>query len=89
VPDYLMMLDNISFLSSYEPLERLFEQEDILAVKDIMQSDTEYLSPAASIPEVVFMMIQKQKRFYSVVDDSGKLVGVVTAMDIFRKVIKA
>jgi CBS domain-containing protein len=58
-------------------------------VKDIMQSDTEYLSPAASIPEVVFMMIQKQKRFYSVVDDSGKLVGVVTAMDIFRKVIKA
>lgn len=89
VPDYLMMLDNISFLSSYEPLERLFEQEDILAVKDIMQSDTEYLSPVASIPEVVFMMIQKQKRFYSVVDDAHKLVGVVTASDIFRKVIKA
>jgi mannitol/fructose-specific phosphotransferase system IIA component (Ntr-type) len=89
VPDYLMMLDNVSFLRSYEPLEKLFEQEDILSVKDIMSRDEEYLSPETSIPEAVFEMIQHHKRFYSVVDSSGKLVGVVTAMDIFRKVIKA
>jgi mannitol/fructose-specific phosphotransferase system IIA component (Ntr-type)/predicted transcriptional regulator len=89
VPDYLMMLDNLSFLRSYEPLEKLFEQEDVLTVKDIMEKKEEYLTPDASIPEAVFEMIQHHKRFYSVVDDKGKLVGVVTAMDIFRKVIKA
>lgn len=89
VPDYLMMLDNVSFLRSYEPLEKLFEQEDVLTVKDIMEKKEEYLTPDASIPEAVFEMIQHQKRFYSVVDPSGILVGVITAMDIFRKVIKA
>ena len=89
VPDYLMMLDNVSFLRSYEPLEKLFEQEDMIYVREIMNRDEEYLSPDTSIPEAVFEMIQHHKRFYSVVDSSHKLVGVVTAMDIFRKVIKA
>lgn len=89
VPDYLMMLDNVSFLRSYEPLERLFEQEDVLTVGEIMSKDEEHLSPETSIPEAVFEMIQHQKRFYSVVNSRGILVGVVTAMDIFRKVIKA
>ncbi len=89
VPDYLMMLDNISFLRSYEPLEKLFEQEDILTVGEIMNKEEEFLSPETSIPEAVFEMIQHHKRFYSVVNKDGILVGVVTAMDIFRKVIKA
>lgn len=89
VPDYLMMLDNVSFLNSYEPLEKLFEQEDILSVSDIMSSDVTYLNPNTSIPEAVFEMIQNHTRFFAVVNDDGKLVGVVTAMDIFRKVIKA
>ncbi|HQB97881.1 MAG TPA: CBS domain-containing protein, partial [Candidatus Cloacimonadota bacterium] len=89
VPDYLMMLDNISFLRSYEPLEKLFEQEDLLRVRDIMNPDEEFLREDTSIPEAVFEMIQHHKRFYSVVDSTGKLAGVVTAMDIFRKVIKA
>lgn len=89
VPDFLMMLDNISFLRSYEPLEKLFEQEDLLTVGEIMSRDEDFLSPDTSIPEAVFEMIQHHKRFYSVVDSSHKLVGVVTASDIFRKVIKA
>lgn len=89
VPDYLMMLDNLSFLSAYEPLEKLFEQESLICVKEIMESKAEHLSPDTSIPEAVFEMIQHHKRFYSVVDEYGKLVGVITAMDIFRKVIKA
>jgi len=89
VPDYLMMLDNISFLRSYEPLEKLFEQEDVLTVGEIMDKEEEYLTPETSIPEAVFEMIQHHKRFFSVVNKDGMLVGVVTAMDIFRKVIKA
>jgi len=89
VPDYLMMLDNLSFLRSYEPLEKIFEQENVLCVKEIMDAKAPALSPETSIPEAVFEMIQHHKRFYSVVDSSGMLVGVITAMDIFRKIIKA
>lgn len=86
VPDYLMMLDNLSFLRAYEPLEKLFEMEDKLTVGEIMQRDCTTLRPDASIPEAVFEMIQGTKRFFSVVDNDGKLVGVVTAMDVMMKI---
>ena len=89
VPDYLMMLDNLSFLSSFEPLEHLFEQQDTLDVGEIMINRVYHLRPDTSIPEAVFEMIQNKQRFFPVVDDNGFLVGVVTAMDIFRKIMKA
>ena len=88
VPDYLMMLDNLNFLSSYEPLENLFEQEDLLQVADIMRRDQDTLAPDASIIEASHEMIQKSKRFYAVVQN-GHLAGIISAMDIFKKVIRA
>ena len=53
-----------------------------------MGEDDVFLRPEASIIEAVSEMIKHEKRYMSVVD-KGKLVGVVTAMDIFRKVIQA
>lgn len=88
VPDYLMMMNDLAFLKSYEPLERLFEQESELRVRQIMRSDRKTLSPDTSIIEAAHHMIQERKRSFCVVD-KGRLLGVVTAMDIFRKVIKA
>lgn len=89
VPDYLMMLDNLSFLRSYEPLEKLLQEQTEISVGEIMKNGVSFLKPDTSIPEAVFEMIHKKMRFFSVVDEAGKLVGVVTAMDILRKVIKA
>ena len=88
VPNYLMMIDNLNFLLSFEPLEHLFEKLDAVHVSEIMNKDDIYLNPEASIIEAVRMMIQHKKRLLCVVD-KGKLVGVVTAMDVFRKVIQA
>lgn len=88
VPDYLMMMDDLAFLKSYEPLETLFERQNEIKVRDIMQTGMKVLTPDASIVEAVYNMIQQHRRYFSVVE-KGVLVGVVTAMDIFRKVIKA
>lgn len=88
VPDYLMMMNNLSFLRSYEPFERLFEQEELVKVKDIMSWQEQPISPDASIIEAVFTMIQTQKRFFTITQDK-KVVGIITAMDIFRKVVRA
>ncbi|MBW6513150.1 MAG: PTS sugar transporter subunit IIA [Candidatus Syntrophosphaera sp.] len=88
VPHYVMMIDDLAFLRSYEPLESLFEQEDRILVREVMRRDAKTLSPGASIIEAVYYMIQKRQRYFCVVE--GKtLVGVLTAMDVFRKVIKA
>jgi len=88
VPDYLLMLENLAFLQSYEPLEKIFEQEESILVKDLMDKDVITLNSNASIIEAVYEMILHKKRYFSVVDQ-GQLKGVITAMDIFRKVIKA
>lgn len=88
VPDFLMMMYDLSFLQSYEPLEQLFQKEDVVPVRDIMQTEEPVLAPDASIIEAVFKMIQSKKRYLAVVD-KGQLVGIVTAMDIFKKVLKA
>ncbi len=88
VPDYLMMMNNLSFLQSFEPLENLFKKEDEILVKEIMSQNESTLDPEASIIETVFKMIQSGKRYYAVVAE-GKLVGIVTAMDVFKKVLKA
>ncbi len=88
VPDYLMMMDNIQFLRTFEPLEKLFENEESVLISNVMETGNKTLNPDASIIETVFEMIQHHKPHYSVVEN-GILVGVVTAMDIYRKVIRA
>ena len=88
VPEYLMMIDNLSFLLSFEPLEHLFEKLDVVTVGEIMRRDQPTVGPRASVIEAVRLMIKERKRYLAVVD-GGRLVGVVTAMDIFRKVIQA
>lgn len=88
IPEYLMSMGSLDFLTSFEPLERLLEKQDELLVKDIMNVDNVVLQPKTSIIEAVYEMIQYKKRYISVVDGK-KLVGVVTAMDVFTKVIQA
>ncbi len=88
IPEYMMMLENLNFLISFEPLENLFDRQDEITVKEIMETDCLYLSPEASIIETVFEMITHNRRYMSVVK-GGKLVGLVSAMDILRKVITA
>ena len=86
VPDYLMMIDNLNFLLSFEPLEHLFETMDVATVGEIMETEEPVLHPKASIVETVALMIRHRKSFVSIVDE-GKLVGVITATDILHKVI--
>ncbi|MCB5224819.1 MAG: CBS domain-containing protein [Candidatus Cloacimonadaceae bacterium] len=88
VPDYLMRISDLAFLSSFEPLENLFEKEEELSAEDVMRTDTIYLNPTDSVVEAVFHMLRENRRYFCVLEN-GKIVGVITAMDVFKKVIKA
>ncbi len=88
VPDYLMLMDNLLFLRTYEPFESIFEKEDKVFIKDIMTKPEEVLAPDYSIIEAVFKMMQTGRLFFTVVQDK-KVVGTITAMDIFRKVVRS
>jgi CBS domain-containing protein len=88
VPDHLMMMTNLKFLHSYEPFENLFHQEEKVHIKDIMTPPELTLYPDNSVIEAVFKMIQNDRRFFTVTENR-KVVGILTAMDIFRKVVRS
>ena len=78
----------IILIRDYVLIKVIFEKEEIVKAGEIMQKNTRVLSSDASIVETVYHMLKDNKRYFCVVDN-GRLVGIITAMDIFRKVIKA
>lgn len=86
-PDYTNYLGNMNFLKSFEPFETLLREEKNIKVIDIMKKTECQLSPDASVIEAVFLMKKFKRRDIPVVIDK-KIVGVISFMDVFRKVIK-
>ncbi|HBD93099.1 MAG: hypothetical protein A2015_06855 [Spirochaetes bacterium GWF1_31_7] len=87
IPNYAMMLDNLSFLSTLDPFDKLLENEDTIQIKKIMNKPLVQLAPEASIIEATFEMTQHKRRQIPVVKDK-KIVGVISYMDILKKILR-
>jgi len=46
------------------------------------------IGPAASVKNAVYLMEQKDIRRLPIVDTKGQMVGIITAKDIFKPLIK-
>lgn len=88
IPDYAFRIGSLKFLSELEPMTELLSKEDLIKVESIMKKNPTCLDPSISVIEAAFEMTKNIKRHYAVVDQ-GKIVGVVSAMDILNKVIRA
>jgi CBS domain-containing protein len=88
VPDYAFRIGSLSFLSELEPMTELLSRESITKVESIMSKNPPGLTPSTSVIEVAFLMARNVKRHY-VVLDGGEIVGVISAMDILNKIIRA
>ncbi|MFO7659699.1 MAG: PTS sugar transporter subunit IIA [Candidatus Cloacimonadaceae bacterium] len=88
LPDYMRMLNNVNFLRNFEPFEHLYKKEDSVLIKHVMSKPERLLKPEFSIIEAVFEMVRQKKQTFSVIQDK-KVVGIVTAMDIYKKVVRA
>jgi mannitol/fructose-specific phosphotransferase system IIA component (Ntr-type)/CBS domain-containing protein len=88
IPNYANMLTNLSFLNQFEPFEDLLLNETTHKIRDIMKKPKSTLPPDASIVEAAFEMIQHYRRHISVVDKTGKFLGVISYMEIINKVIR-
>ncbi|HOV14289.1 MAG TPA: PTS sugar transporter subunit IIA [Spirochaetota bacterium] len=87
IPNYALMMGNLKFLTSFEPLEELLKNEETILVKDIMVKPDIMLEKDSSIIEAALKLTQKQKRHIPVVFEN-KVIGVVSFMDILKKVIR-
>ncbi len=88
LPDYMKMMNNVNFLRAYEPFDLLYRKEETVTVQQVMQKPERLVRPDFSIIEALFEMERQKKQTFSVIRD-GKVVGIITAMDIYAKVVRA
>ncbi|MBI9108928.1 MAG: CBS domain-containing protein [Spirochaetales bacterium] len=87
IPNYAVMIGNLSFLNSFEPFEKLMLEEENILVSDIMKKSQVSLRPEASVVEAALELTQGNYRHLPVVKD-GNLVGILNIMDILVKVLR-
>ncbi len=87
IPNYATMVGSLNFLSTFEPLEELLKNEDKLLVSQIMKKPSIQFSPDTSIIEAVLEISQNKRRHIPVVEN-GKIIGIISVMDILNKVIR-
>lgn len=69
----------------------VWEMNNLLAnlkVSEIMTREPTTISQEATISTVAEIMLEKKFSGLPVVDDAGKLVGIITESDIFRLVVR-
>jgi predicted transcriptional regulator len=87
LPEYTSLVSNLYFLKSLEPFERLMKEENSIEVHSVMKPIEITIAPDTSIFKAVYLM-NKHKRSDIPVIEKGKVVGIVSIEDIFKKVIK-
>ncbi len=87
IPDYAAQMANLKFLSSFEPLERLFREEDDVRVREIMTAPTITFTKDETLFAATMDFISNQRRHIPVVEGK-KIVGIVTLKDILQKVLR-
>ncbi len=87
IPDYATMIGSLNFIKTMEPFESLLKNEKTLTIKQIMKKPSFMVAEDTSILEVALEMTQNKRRHIAVVN-GGKIVGIVSTMDILNKVLR-
>jgi mannitol/fructose-specific phosphotransferase system IIA component (Ntr-type) len=88
VPEYLFMMDNLKFVSSFEMFDKFFKEEVIRKVEDFL------LPPGATVflntPLIQFTvtLAKREADMVFVVDDEKKLCGVISIDSIIHKILR-
>jgi nitrogen PTS system EIIA component len=88
IPDYVYRVGSLKFLDEFEPMEELLKNEGTILVRSIMKPPVRSIAPDSSVLAVAFEMTRSKKRHFPVVD-GGRIVGVISSMDILSKVLRA
>lgn len=87
IPKYTLLLENVKFPQTIEPLEDIFRNESSMTVKEIMIPIKYKVTTNSSISEAVFQMVKRQSRYLPIFQED-ELVGIISLDDIFKKVIR-
>lgn len=88
VPDYAQRVGNLKFLSELAPLEDFLRNEVSIPVKKVMKKPFHTVTPDTPVIDAAAEMAKSRKRHFPVIE-GGKVVGVISSMDILVKVLRA
>lgn len=89
IPSYIFMMDNLKFLTSFEPFDNIFKEEQKLTVKTFMQKPQEVIPPDTPLIQLTISLVKQRIACLYVVDPTGKLLGVVGMQQLIHKVLRA
>lgn len=87
VPSVLTILDSFIFLDSPEKMEQELRKIAAALVSDVYTSPPVTISPETQLDEIASLMTEKQVHTLPVLDDSGKMIGIVGKKDIIRTIL--
>ena len=89
IPSYATMMKNLNFLRNFEPFKEMLTSGRKHKVQEIMKKPYFTLKADASIIEAAFEFSNNPRRHIPIVDESDKVIGIVSYMDILKKVLRS
>ncbi len=83
-PPYVMVLDSIIYLQNPHKYEQEIHKALGQTVGEVMTSHVTTIKPQQTISEAAHVLQQKQVHRLPVLDNAGKLIGILTRGDIIR-----
>ncbi|MGB7441741.1 MAG: CBS domain-containing protein [Coleofasciculaceae cyanobacterium] len=83
-PVYIMFLDSVIYLENPSRYDQELHKALGQTVKDVMSGDPIMIKPNQPLQKAAKLMQEKSIRRLAVVNDAGKVIGILTAGDIVR-----
>ncbi|RMF21851.1 MAG: CBS domain-containing protein [Cyanobacteria bacterium J083] len=84
LPLYLTFLDSIIYLEPLDRFKKELRKSLGVLVEDVMTAKPITISPDAPISKAAELMLNKRINRLPVVDETGKLIGIVTRDDLLK-----
>ena len=89
VPDYIKMMNNLSFLPEFEPFDKILKNEDKTPVDKFIDHEPKVCKRETALMEVVIRFIKDNVNCIYVVDESMRPEGIITKHELINNLLRS
>jgi len=84
MPLYLIFLDGVIYLEPLDKFKQQLKKTLGILVQDVMTPNPITITPVTLVSQAADLMLEKRINRLPVVDEEGKLIGIITRNDLLR-----
>jgi len=88
IPSYIFMMDNLKFLTTFEPFDKIFKEEQHLCVRNFMLPPPMIIAPDLPLIQITISLIKGEAQHLYVIAPDNRLLGVVGIQQLVHKVLR-